>query len=423
MVIDNIKDQLIVDNTFYITTIDKLPITSLSKISIIQQYVYSKYRWIFSIYELSETWVAENVDNIIKKYVRKWFQLPISANIANLTFPTRKLGINFKFAKTIYQKSKLSVRRILKQSKNSEIRNLYQITSIKNIRSDEIINSVTNNNQDLSPKQVSSKTDQIFEKSKRNDSWNKFLGLKEQNAIIKHIVSVCTPKLINMWQVMIGRLPNNIVCFVRKGLIFSLPNRSNLFKWKITQDNKCSMCQQTETQLHVLSNCSKYLDRYKWRHDSILKTILNKLSRSPREGVEIFADLEGSNFRCTSDIFENMRPDITVVIRNKVVVIELTVCFDTNTEKSRVYKQNRYQTLRNELLIAHDEFDVLYVEFTTSGFIGKNSYIAFNSFLRNLDVNQDRCIIKCMEVAIRGSYYVFCRRNKPWEVRELLNFY
>ena len=375
------------------------------------------------MYNLSETWVVENLDNIIKKYVRKWFQLPICANIDNLRFPTRKIGVNFKFAKEIYQKCKLSVRRILSQSKNTEIQKLYKITSSKNIRSDEIVNQVVRLNPDLNTKQLSAKMDQLFDTNSKREAWDLFMKLKEQNVIIKHIVSVCNAKVINMWQVLLGRLPNNIVCFIRKGLIFCLPNKSNLFRWKITNDNKCSMCQSTETQLHIMLNCSRYLDRYKWRHDSILKTILNKLYRSSKQNIEIFADCDEVNYRCTSDIFENCRPDIAVVIERKVVAIELTVCFDTNTEKSRNYKQNRYRTLRDELLIANDEFEVIYVEFTTLGFISKKSYVPFNALLHELEINQDRCVIKCMETATRGTYYIFCCRNKSWEVSELLNFY
>ena len=184
------------------------------------------------------------------------------------------------------------------------------------------------------------------------------------------------------------------------------------------------MCKQTETQLHVLANCAKYLNRFKWRHDSILKTIINKLSRSPKEKLEIFVDCEEiGNHRCTSDIFETLRPDITLVIDDKVIVIELTVCFDTNTEKSRNYKQSRYRNLREQLLIAVNNFEVIYLEFTTLGFISKNSYDPFNDLLKTLEINQDRSITKCMEVAIRGSYYIFCRRNKAWENSELLNYY
>ena len=278
MDVENIKDELIQDNITYITTIDRLPLNALNKISIIQHYVYSKYRWIFSIYELSETWVVENIDNVIGKYVRKWFQLPVSANIQHLSFPTCRLCMNFQFAKTIYQKYKLSLRRILKQSKNVEIRKLYSITSPQHVRSDSIVNSVLRSSPESNPKQVSKITDQVFEKRLKKETWNNFMEIKEENVIIKHIVSTCPAKVISMWQSLIQRLPSNIICFVRKAIIFCLPNKSNLFRWKITDNNKCSMCHQLETQLHIFSNCSKYLDRYTWRHDSILNTILKKIS-------------------------------------------------------------------------------------------------------------------------------------------------
>ena len=48
MKIENIKEQLKTDNINYITTIDRLPLNALNKITVIQQYVYSKYRWLFS---------------------------------------------------------------------------------------------------------------------------------------------------------------------------------------------------------------------------------------------------------------------------------------------------------------------------------------------------------------------------------------
>ena len=104
-------------------------------------------------------------------------------------------------------------------------------------------------------------------------------------------------------------------------------------------------------------------------------------------------------------------------------VIELTVCFDTNTKKSREYKVTRYKNLKDELLIDCDEFEIIYVEFTTLGFISKESFKQFSKLLKALGIYQDRTIIKCMETAIRATYYVFCRRNKSWPNPELLNFY
>ena len=103
--------------------------------------------------------------------------------------------------------------------------------------------------------------------------------------------------------------------------------------------------------------------------------------------------------------------------------MELTVCFETNTKKSRDYKQSRYENLRSELQIECDDFEVVYFEVTTLGFISKESYKQMKKFLTVFEVNVDRTLYKCMETAIRASFYVFCRRNKEWPEPELLKFY
>ena len=249
------------------------------------------------------------------------------------------------------------------------------------------------------------------------------MELKEQNVIIKHITAACQPKIVSLWQKLVKQLPNNIFCFIRKSLIFCLPNKSNLFRWKIKDNNLCDMCQKPETQLHVFSNCTSYLDRYTWRHDSVLKTIVNKVSRHQCENVEIYVDCEHMSYPCTSGLFRSSRPDMVVKMNGKIIALELTVCFDTNTKKSRDYKVTRYRALKDQLLIDCENFEVVFVEFTTLGFIGKDSFEQFKKFLHGLNIYEDRTISKCMEVATRATYYIFCRRGKSWPSPDLLNFY
>ena len=88
------------------------------------------------------------------------------------------------------------------------------------------------------------------------------------------------------------------------------------------------------------------------------------------------------NYRCPSDLFTNKIPDLVVVIDKRVIVLEFTVCFDTNTTKSCDYKKTRYTKLRDELVIA---FEVVDLEFTCIGFISKDSYAPFCKFLQELD--------------------------------------
>ena len=119
----------------YILVIDKLPLKCRSKIDIVQQYVLSKLTWRFLTYNISEIWVAENINNEVNRY-RKWLQVPISANITHLSLPKKMLSFNIKTAQQIQAQCKFSVRRILKTSRNEEIRTSYNLTSSKNVKSD-----------------------------------------------------------------------------------------------------------------------------------------------------------------------------------------------------------------------------------------------------------------------------------------------
>ena len=57
-------------------------------------------RWRFSIYDISETWMKQNIDPVISKPFRKWLQIPVSGNITHLKLPKSYLGIDFCSAST-----------------------------------------------------------------------------------------------------------------------------------------------------------------------------------------------------------------------------------------------------------------------------------------------------------------------------------
>ena len=97
------------------------------------------------------------------------------------------------------------------------------------------------------------------------------------------------------WNLLVNSLPLNIFNFCGKALIFSLNNNSNLARWKIRNSPNCDLCGKTQTQIHALNNCIGAINdgRYKWRHDSILKTILCYICSSNE--YQVFANVEGYN--------------------------------------------------------------------------------------------------------------------------------
>ena len=87
-------------------------------------------------------------------------------------------------------------------------------------------------------------------------------------------------KYIQSWQILVKRLPMNIHNFCRRYLVMSLANNSNLKRWKISNSELCSLCTKKQMQLHVFNHCLQALNRYTWRHNSIIQTcnrLLKKL--------------------------------------------------------------------------------------------------------------------------------------------------
>ena len=73
------------------------------------------------ITNLGKTWVAENVENLVSSYVRKWLDLPISVTLSSLALPKAKYGIDLILPSTNYSECQTVTRNTLKSSPNSEI--------------------------------------------------------------------------------------------------------------------------------------------------------------------------------------------------------------------------------------------------------------------------------------------------------------
>ena len=97
--------------------------------------------------------------------------------------------------------------------------------------------------------------DKILESSRQNSILQELLDLKKQSSIIQHISAHCTKSAIGHWYTMVSCLPQSIYQFSRKGLILCLPTKVNMRLWSKSDNDHCSLCDQKQSQLHVLSYC------------------------------------------------------------------------------------------------------------------------------------------------------------------------
>ena len=163
----------------------------------------------------------------------------------------------------------------------------------------------------------------------------------------------------------------------------SLANNSNLKRWKISNSELCSLCTMKQTQLPIFNHCLPALNRYTWRHNSIMQTFCNHMLKKASYDFSLYVDIEGFENPATlfksrqqsltttgpqqNDLLHRARPDIAIEIRDALTVIELTCPYEMSTTKSREYKE-----AKSEFLTPPSNFQLLFPEVTFLGFVTKN---------------------------------------------------
>ena len=74
-----------------------------------------------TVADLGKTWISENLDNIVTKYVRQWLDLPIAAAISSIIPSHKNFGQAFQLPSIKFQKYKTTLRSSLKSSGDETI--------------------------------------------------------------------------------------------------------------------------------------------------------------------------------------------------------------------------------------------------------------------------------------------------------------
>ena len=121
-------------------------------------------------------------------------------------------------------------------------------------------------------------------------------------------------------------------------MVQQLATKSSLHRWGKATDASCPLCHNIQTNKHVLNNCpsAAVLERYKTRHNAILRLIADWLKSNTKPDSLLHADLPDMGYRPLSKIFNTLRPDVAVVNNTDIHLLELTICHETNLGTSKV---------------------------------------------------------------------------------------
>ena len=402
------KERLLSMFPSLLKEIDDLPLHPKNKLLLYHRYVLSKVSWHFTVADLSKTWVIENLDNLVSKYIRQWLDLPISATLTSIVLSKNQFGLDLQLPSVKFTQCQTVSRNALRTSPNTNIQALWKNTSSgMNLQYDIFRN-----------------TKEVLKAVKSESRERLAHQLLSQGAIISFLLDHSLKKLNGLWSVVQSNLPTNIFNFTIKYLNNTLPTRKNLSLWNLSQSSDCEFCLLPETLLHVVAGCKVYLEqgRYTWRHNSALNFLATSLKAI--EGSSLFADIPG--FSSPSIITgDNLRPDLLLRTKENILyVLELTIGFETNLNCNAERKRLKYARLVSDLRPRFKS--VIFVNLSISSLgIFSDSCSSFLEMCDSLSIDDQHkryLISKLSTISIRTTYYIFCCRNKTWTNQELLPF-
>ena len=193
-------------------------------------------------------------------------------------------------------------------------------------------------------------------------------------------------------------------------------------------DTKCHMenCNATSTLGHLLSCCPKALDRFKYRHDSVLSHLLTTIVKHKKEEVTVYADLNGwrvNGGTLPPDmVLTEQIPDLVIidksVIPTRVMLLELTVPFQAALER----KTARYERLAGDLREGGYTTLNLPLEIGCRGVINARNALVLETISNIVKIPSKQKLKGALgRIALQGSYRIWlARRSQEWSGGELI---
>ena len=400
--LDQAKTDVLEKLNLFLSKVSMLKIRPQSKLKILRQVVYAKINFELKAFNFGHSWIKNELDSIVQRHVRQWLELPISTCLQEIcNLPYEYGGLNIPSLQQVASQLHLTKRTGLKNSKQEDIRSVWKETSSSNVSTDEILLKTSTLKQ----------AKKCLSEQELTESLSHLRGLNTQGSLLTSVVAVLKPSEIKRWSKSLTQLPATLFCFTRKAILNQLPTRSNLARWKLSNDRLCPACGTTQTNKHVLNNCGSRaaLDRYKIRHDAVLLQICRWLQSAKPVMYELFADLP--LYRSTSELFESFRPDIAVLAGTKIIVGELTICHETNMQKSKAFKTDKYKNLQSDVTTSYRHWTVesYTIEVSSLGLVSNLQQFVSSVVPQTIT---DSFLNDITKTVVGNSYTVYRDRNR-----------
>ena len=420
------------------------------KLAIYERHALPSMRYHLSIHDMHTTHLTE-LDNIAKKYVKKWLSIP-TRGVTNVSLFHPYL-LNIKQPSQIYHeghtgnlalmeiKGDKSVQACIQSKLQRESKWTSKSSTI--CKSSEMIAQLVASNSIQTSEENTTSTKHKINRAKAAVKRSIKEEVKEKlNESVKQLTlqGEFTKLLIEekgsvTWQSIIRKMPRNVMAFAARMSTNSLATPSNLVRWGKRRMGTCPLCSYPNATLaHITNVCPVSLkqSRFTWRHDSVLNHLLKDIKSQLTKQTEVYADLQGwqvNGGTIPADILvcggKSSKPDMVMIDRKtkKILVLELTCSLPQSTTSAHNKKQTNYTQLKLALEEKGFTVGLLPFEVCSNGHITNKNKQDMSKSLHTFNVRlKTKTITELAQIALLCSMSIFyAYQTTEWTSPPLLS--
>uniref|UniRef100_A0A1B6EMV9 Reverse transcriptase zinc-binding domain-containing protein n=1 Tax=Cuerna arida TaxID=1464854 RepID=A0A1B6EMV9_9HEMI len=406
--------------------VERLPLSGTRKAWIYNNFLLAKINWVLLIYDLNKTTIKK-LELKATLALKRWLGLQKSMDPSLLYRPENNFGFGLKKLSTLNKKFRVTKSYILETSSDNFVK---EVTSSSRLDLAPLQQEVKFNEMFMESSRMNREGLGWSKKNKESvvEKMRTLIGKEDEALAVVHaeelemqhdwliLGDACMPPKI-MWKAFLYDWSPEMIKFYANALQCTLPDPSNLKRWGLVENSNCPLCSRAPVSAsHILAGCPIALHegRYTWRHDRVLGIFREALSLAialakrqqtkeklviqfVREGEkahksstavtpsivtksddwEILMDKGNFHYEFPPDVVVTSKcPDLTAISRKckSIIIVELTVPWDTNIPAQHEIKLNRYADLCSQIRQKGYKCNCYAVEVGARGLPAKSVY-------------------------------------------------
>jgi len=354
--------------------------------------------WDLSMYDFSISFVEHHLEQPVKNAIARWLRLPPSTTKDPFFLSRRYHGVNIPSPATLFKQRQATTAHMLKYSSDPAVAEFYEVERRRRGDSERWSGILALEQfESARPDAAPAPGDAEFNATADRVRLSRWIRELDDRARWSHVEAlVCQGKALRTlvtaathdrdWLDQMLQVPESRFRFGLMALLDVLPTNSNLFRWDQRADNRCGLCGQPETTLHVLNNCQVTLGKLTWRHNSVLQAIVRFVLAHASGEFRVLVDLpdhpQHYEVFPPSICVTTQRPDLVFIRGRDICVIELTVPLEDNMRAAIDRKRDRYRRLVDDLSFGGYRAELVTIEVGSRGNLGDSLSKALAGFVK-----------------------------------------